>query len=222
MTLSELLQIRPGLTLVIGGGGKTALLRLLGEENRPAGVVLSTSTQIYPFPDVPLSTAADADALRSALGVYGLITAGTPTKDGKLAAPAVPFTTLAALAKYVFVEADGSRGLPIKAHAPHEPVLVGPRQQTVLVLGADAFGRPICDVAHRPALFAALAGAKDTDPVTPELAARVLSAEGLHDRIFINKVESAEDRRAALTFAGRMPCPVTAGSLQRREWTCLS
>ena len=222
MTLSELLQIRPGLTLVIGGGGKTALVRLLGEENRRAGAILATSAHIYPFSDVPLVTAGDVDTLRRALGRYGLITAGTPADGGKLTAPAVPFATLAAIAQYVFVEADGSRGLPVKAHAPHEPALAEPRQQTVLVLGADAFGRPICDAAHRPALFAALAGAKETDPITPESAARVLTAEGLHDRIFINKVESAADRQTALAFAGRMSCPVAAGSLQRREWTCLS
>lgn len=32
MTLSQLLDIRPGVTAVIGGGGKTTLLRTLGEE----------------------------------------------------------------------------------------------------------------------------------------------------------------------------------------------
>ena len=33
MKLAELLAIRPGVTAVIGGGGKTTLLRTLGEEN---------------------------------------------------------------------------------------------------------------------------------------------------------------------------------------------
>ena len=32
MELAELLDIRPGVTAVIGGGGKTTLLRILGEE----------------------------------------------------------------------------------------------------------------------------------------------------------------------------------------------
>ena len=32
MALSELLDIQPGVTAVIGGGGKTTLLRTLGEE----------------------------------------------------------------------------------------------------------------------------------------------------------------------------------------------
>ena len=32
MGLAELLEVRPGVTAVIGGGGKTSLLRVLGEE----------------------------------------------------------------------------------------------------------------------------------------------------------------------------------------------
>ena len=32
MDLAKLLDIRPGVTAVIGGGGKTSLLRTLGEE----------------------------------------------------------------------------------------------------------------------------------------------------------------------------------------------
>ena len=52
--LAELLTIRPGVTAVIGGGGKTTLLRTLGEEL--AGqhtVLLCTTTKIFPFPDLP-------------------------------------------------------------------------------------------------------------------------------------------------------------------------
>ena len=55
MTLSQLLDIRPGVTAVIGGGGKTTLLRTLGEElagQHP--VLLCTTTKILPFSDLPL------------------------------------------------------------------------------------------------------------------------------------------------------------------------
>ena len=50
MTLSQLLDIRPGVTAVIGGGGKTTLLRTLGEElagQHP--VLLCTTTKILLF-----------------------------------------------------------------------------------------------------------------------------------------------------------------------------
>ena len=54
MTLSQLLDIRPGVTAVIGGGGQTTLLRTLGEElagQHP--VLLCTTTKILPFLDLP-------------------------------------------------------------------------------------------------------------------------------------------------------------------------
>ena len=54
MTLSQLLDIRPGVTAVIGGGGKTTLLRTLGEElagQHP--VLLCTTTKILPFRTCP-------------------------------------------------------------------------------------------------------------------------------------------------------------------------
>jgi probable selenium-dependent hydroxylase accessory protein YqeC len=44
----------------------------------------------------------------------------------------------------------------------------------VVVFGADALGRPISAMAHRPELVAALAGCGVDDPITPELAATVL------------------------------------------------
>ena len=87
MTLSQLLDIRPGVTAVIGGGGKTTLLRALGEEL--AGrhtVLLCTTTNIFPFPDLPCArTAAELDALRPG---HRLLCAGTDVPGtGKLTAP---------------------------------------------------------------------------------------------------------------------------------------
>ena len=47
------------------------------------------------------------------------------------------------------------------------------------------------------------------------------SAEGYGDRVFINKVESAEDYAAAEGLARRLACPVVAGSLHQGVYTCL-
>ena len=48
---------------------------------------------------------------------------GTPCGDGKFGPPEQSWAELCTLADYVLVEADGSRGLPLKAHLSHEPVL---------------------------------------------------------------------------------------------------
>lgn len=58
MELEKLLKIRPGVTAVIGGGGKTTLLRALGEELAGKGrsVLLCTTAKIFPFDGLPCVT----------------------------------------------------------------------------------------------------------------------------------------------------------------------
>ena len=67
MELASLLDIRPGVTAVIGGGGKTTLLRTLGGELAADGkhVLVCTTTKILPFPDLPCArTSAELEMLR--------------------------------------------------------------------------------------------------------------------------------------------------------------
>ncbi|MBE6909448.1 MAG: putative selenium-dependent hydroxylase accessory protein YqeC [Ruminococcaceae bacterium] len=221
MKIAPNLQIGRGVTALIGGGGKTTLLYTLAEELRRKGtVVLCASAHIRVPEQYPLVTGG-AEELRAALDAHGAVCAGAPVEDGKLTAPPIPFEALAALADYVLVEADGSRGLPLKAHAPHEPVIPPNAQRVVLVLGADGFGKPISDVCHRPELYAERAGVSPDTPVTPALAARVVEAEGFGDRVYVNKVESADDYAAAEELARLLTCQVTAGSLHKGVYTCL-
>lgn len=221
MQIAPLLNIGRGVTALIGGGGKTTLLYTLTEELRKKGsVVLCTSTHIRVPERYPLVTGG-ADALRAALASHGAVCAGTPAENGKLTAPPVAFEELAALADYVLVEADGSRGLPLKAHAPHEPVIPPNAQRVVLVVGTDGFGKPISEVCHRPELYAQLAGCAVDAIVTPTLAARAIAAEGFGDRVFINKVESGDSYAAAEELAKQLSRPVVAGSLHQEVYTCL-
>lgn len=214
------LGIRPGVTAVIGGGGKTTLLRTLGTELAADGarVLLCTTTKIFPFDGLPNLTDPTEDSLAQALETRRLVCAGTPVPGtGKLAAPAIPMARLMELADYVLAEADGAAGRPLKAHAPHEPVIPPEANQTVLVIGASGFGRPIAEAAHRPGLYARLAGVPESAPASPETEAAVLLAEGLHTQIFINQAETAEARRQAAALAARLSGPVLAGSLMRKE-----
>lgn len=221
MALAELLHIRPGITAVIGGGGKTTLLRVLGEELAGQGptVLLVSTTKFLPFPGLENLLSPTEEALRAALARHRPVCAGAPVPGtGKLTAPELPMETLSRLADYVLVEADGSAGRPMKAHAPHEPVIPPGTNQTILVVGASGFGRPIAEAAHRPSLYAQLAGMQEAAPVTPEAEAAVLRAEGLHDRIYVNQVETAEAWAYAAALAERMGRPVLAGALRRGEY----
>ena len=222
--LAEILGVREGVTAVIGGGGKTTLLRTLGEELARAGarVILTTTTKFLPFPGIETVDGGEG-ALAQALARRPLVCAAAPWgAGGKLAASRLPMARLAALADCVLVEADGSAGLPLKAHAPHEPVIPPESGRTVLVVGASGFGRPIREAAHRPERYAALAGCGMEAIVTPELAARVIQAEGLGDLVLVNQAETPVARESARRLAKNLPLPVYAGSLRKGEMVCVS
>ena len=214
MSISDILGIKPGLTAVIGGGGKTALISALAEELKSSGtVIICTSVKISRPVTIPVFSGQDAVLAKKELQRSSVVCIGTDNEGGKLTAPSCSYEELTKLAQYVLVEADGAKGLPMKAHAPNEPVIPDIASAVILVMGAGGFGREILRVAHRPELFAKLANAGVNDILKPEHAARVAQAENLHDCVFINQVESEETLRAAQTVKTLLDCPVIAGSL---------
>ena len=216
MPLAELLGVRPGVTSVIGSGGKTSLLAALARE-LPGTVVLTTTTHILPFPDMPLVTSADADDVRAALAGSRVACVGSQAeKNGKLVAPLLGIDELASLADYVLVEADGARRLPLKAHAAWEPVIPACSGRTILVLGASGLGHPVREKVHRPELFCELAGCTPDDPATPELVARAANAEALADVALVNQADVVPDAArdlAALLAIPAFVCSVQAGTI---------
>ena len=216
-SLTELLGIRPGLTAIIGGGGKTSLLYALAESLKSRGsVIVTTSAKIRRPAHLPVADPATPETLQAALPAASPLCLGSPWPENKLAAPTLPFAELIPAADYVLVEADGSKGLPAKAHAAHEPVIPAEAERVILVLGADAFGEPISRVCHRPELFAQRAGTSPDARLTPALWARVIQSEGYGNMIYVNKCETPTQWDAAATLAELLHRPVVAGSL--RGW----
>ena len=77
MELRELLEIGPGLTALIGGGGKTTLMYHLASELRQQGTVLvCTTTRIWP--PAHLRVCTEEGTLREELRRRGIACAGTP------------------------------------------------------------------------------------------------------------------------------------------------
>ena len=219
MELWELLRICPGLTAVIGSGGKTSLLRVLARELSARGTVLLTTTTHIMRPNwCPF--AATASELQAAFARSPIVCAGSFTPEGKLTAPDFPGWQHAA--DFVLVEADGSKRLPAKAHAAWEPVLPPERSRTVCVFGASAVGQSIQTAAHRPELYASLAEVSPEAVITPAIAARVLAKEGGFDVLFINQADVLEDPTAALQpFADTLSCPAIYGALAEGYWAKL-
>ena len=129
---------------------------------------------------------------------------------------------VARLADYVIVEADGAKRLPLKAHAAHEPVIPPEANQTILVVGASGFGRPMYETVHRAPLAAQALGVPEDTVVTPALWAQFLEHEHLHTRVLVNQADLPQGRELARRLAAGLCCPVCAAALQKEWIECLS
>ena len=185
---------------MIGSGGKTTLLRHLAQR-LPGTVILTTSTHMFPFPDLPLvdtgrkATGEDRRRIQTALERRRVICLGQRQPSGKLSDPsaALPFEALLTMADFVVVEADGAAGHPLKAHRPWEPVVPPCSGMTVCVVGASGIGRPASRACHCPERFCALAGSDPDEPVRPEHVATVLNREALAKCYLVNQADALPD-----------------------------
>ncbi|HSQ25603.1 MAG TPA: selenium cofactor biosynthesis protein YqeC [Anaerolineales bacterium] len=114
----------------------------------------------------------------------------------------------------VILEADGSRRLPLKAPAGHEPVIPEWVNQVVVVAGLSALGKPLThEWVHRPEIFSELSGLSLGEPVTGEAIAAVLGSSngGLkgipeHARriLLLNQACSDEQKAAGQWIASQL------------------
>jgi len=174
------------LVSIVGGGGKSTLLFALAERaDAGSRWVLSTTTRIFASQIVlaPAHCIAGRGAAPDALarhldaGVSGLLVVGDVEGDK---AVGIPPTLPAEILGHprvdgVAVEADGSRRLPAKAPATHEPVIAIGTTLTVVVAGLDALEGPIERMAHRPERVAAIVGTAPEERLTPTTLAVLLA-----------------------------------------------
>ena len=223
MKLAPLLKIEKGVTAIIGSGGKTTLLRTLSGE-LPGRVLLCTSTHFQGYADLPTVLDPTEADLRKALAAHPIVCAAGRSPTGKLVDCGLPYETLADLADFVLVEADGSRRRPLKAHARHEPVIPPCTRQVICVVGLSGLHRPVSEVVHRPELFCPLVGCTPEDEATPERVARALVQEHLADTYFLNQAESSSALQDAKIIASHLKSQgfsVVAGSQREKSYCVL-
>ena len=137
---------------IVGGGGKTSTLFTLAYELAGEGekVLITTTTAMY-------NPTGISNPNIFVLGDH--VTAEGKLKGiSKEAAERIHTDNEYA---YILVEADGSKGRPIKAPAEHEPVIPDTTNILIGVIGMDAFGKEVTEVnVHRPEILSAL-----TNPV---------------------------------------------------------
>ena len=222
MELAKALDVRPGVTAIIGGGGKTTLMECLAAElSAQARVIVCTTTHIYPEQNMPCLVSPTEAEVEAELARTRCVCVGSVSESGKFSAPELPFRTLCAMADFVIVEADGAKRLPLKAHASHEPVVPPEANQTILVVGASGFGRPMRESVHRAPIAAQALGVDEDTVVSPELWAKFLNLEALHTRVLVNQAENEQEQKAAKTLAAGLSCPVCMAALQKEWVECL-
>ncbi|MFU8794611.1 MAG: selenium cofactor biosynthesis protein YqeC [Dethiobacteria bacterium] len=166
----------PAVIAFFGGGGKTSLMRVLAEEMALSDhkVLLTTTTKIYPYRGMPhfyLEENRDMiKELKKHFSSHNLAVIGyPPSPDGKIRGIDNDYIKIIfeTLQVSVLVEADGSKGKPIKGFADYEPVIPDCSDLLIPVIGADALGAEINNkTVHRPELLRVITGSKGSKPAS--------------------------------------------------------
>lgn len=167
---------------IVGGGGKTTAVFILARELPPPVIVAATAHMAIEqtaLADQHFFVDAET-ALDIQLPTGVTLFTGPSNHAGKtIGLSANALRRVRDLANQhqvpLFVEADGSKCLPLKAPAEHEPPIPDFVETVVYVVGLSGLGQPL-DVAHvhRPERYANLSGLAIGDTITPDAIAQVL------------------------------------------------
>lgn len=210
---------------LIGGGGKTSLMFALALELVREGksVITTTSTRIhYPVPDQSACVLVGSwdsmqDGLKQGLSAAKHATIARDfleTDRSKLCGytkSELDKIIDSQVADYLLVEADGSAGRSLKAHADFEPVLPDRAGLVIAVIGIDCIGQPVNDQhVHRAALFCETLDRRMNSIISCEDVSAILLHPGGYLRkvpehaqviAFISKAISPDAERQAKVLA---------------------
>jgi molybdenum cofactor cytidylyltransferase len=238
LSLSQALRIHPQTRLaIVGAGGKTSALFVVAREllhgsgprsvqPLPAarGVLATTTTHLS------MEQCAQADhhiivtegkaALQSLAGLS--LYSGPELGDGRVGG--LDRGGLQALVDFavdqglpLLVEADGSRQLPLKAPAEHEPALLALEKSgaawmdaVIVIAGLSGLNQPLTEQwVHRPKLFAGLTGLGIGEPITSTALARLLK----HPQGGMKNIPPGVSRIALLAQADTALLQASAGEI---------
>lgn len=191
---------------LIGSGGKTSLMWYLADYFRQESVLVSTTTKIcYPKQSL-YDYFYNKDFSQIGMDGQGITVAGICIEGiSKLSAP--PETIQQAFSRFdkIFLEADGSKQLPLKGWESFEPVVLPKTTITIGILPISALERTIDHSnIHRLPIFLDLVKANQGDKIQEETLAEIISnpnglwAKSCGKKILcINQVETQNQLRQA-------------------------
>lgn len=148
LRLDEFQTSGPLVLSLVGAGGKTSLIRRLAREGKRRGkrVLVTTTTHMYR----PRQYGKTVEEVRQLLTDAGEAWLGLDASEEKITYPGDGiYRSCCSLAELILVEADGSRRLPVKVPASHEPVIPDNTSLILSVSGMSAIGKPGKDVCFR-------------------------------------------------------------------------
>lgn len=209
MKFNKLLNLNNGdLISIVGAGGKTSLMFTIAEELRKDyKLLITTTTKIF----VPERTQYDFMAIghenyqeikcsyKKGIYVYG----ESINVEGKLIGISTEtLNTQMSCFDYTIVEADGSKGKPIKGWKVTEPVISSKTTKTIGVLSIESIGKEINEKnVHRVSEFLSITNAVNNGVISAEnVVSLIFHPNGLYKGsvgekvLFINKVETNKQR----------------------------
>ena len=155
------------ITAIVGSGGKTTLLKKLAERYRAQGNTVFVTTTTHMFIEEDTLLTDDARIIIQALKDRGYVMAGITEGRKIRALSPETYNAVCAYADVVLVEADGSKGLPLKFPNTTEPVIPDNAEEILVVCGLNALGQKAGDVCHRLELVRACLGIGEDTVITP-------------------------------------------------------
>lgn len=213
MLFKDALNITPGVTAFIGGGGKTSLIERIARELSDSRVIITATAKMWPPSNIPVLISPTEENIHAVISKNNVICVGVELESKKLTWPKQRISMLSNIADYVLVEADGSSSLPLKAYADYEPVVPKGAKNVIMVAGLDARGKNIGEAVHRPELFCSQFNYNLSDIITIDIITSAISAQGLATRVYLNKAENEAQRSAAKNIARELNIPAAMGSL---------
>lgn len=161
---------------IAGSGGKTGLIHEMADRYRAEGYKVFVTTSTLMMIEDGMLLTDDAEVIIERLLSSGYVMAGLPAEDACKFGPlsVSTYESVCRNADIVFVEADGSRHMPLKFPFPHEPVIYPDTDEIIIVTGLYAAGSRLCDVAYNAKGAASCLGCDETTDVTPEMIQSLL------------------------------------------------
>jgi len=207
----------------VGGGGKTTALYRLAEELSALGkkVILTTSTHMA-MPEIPGILISEMNDVKSAWESSTFAVVGRPDGNKKMTGvSAGEFDQMCEYADLILVEADGSRQLPLKMPALHEPSIPVSTTHVLVLAGMNCLGQELGRACHRPELVMHKLQAGADHSMTAEDAALILNQgywipfvarTGRSGTVILNQADDAAQFAGAVKTAAILspvPCLIT-------------